>query len=604
MLSIATVSAVDTNSTDDVITGDVEEEPPSGSADNFSSENFTAELEDYVLEGSDVNTYYKNGSNYTLTLSQGGNPVYNASVIVNVNGVSYNKTTDESGKVSIPLDLNAGNYVISSSYGNKTTLRNVANILPIVVGSDLVKTYKSNAKFYATFFTTGGQFLANTNVKFIIHGKTYVKKTNSKGVASIDINLNVGQYTIYSVHPNGYKISNKIIVKHSIDASNLNKHYKSSKKFKATFYGTTGKLLKNKKVKFIFNGKTFTKKTDSKGVASLTISSKPGSYKIISINPVTEDKVKKTIKVSKTISAKKKVVVYSAATSTFKVKLYKNDKLIKNAKVYVYIKGHRKVAKTDENGVASVKFKLSVGTYTFKSKDPYTGYIVKSTVKVKLSTIRANNVFAKENTTGEFKATLLKQNGKVAKKTKMLIIVNGKKHTVKTNSRGVATLNFKLPEGSYNVVCKDLKSGFVLNKKIVVLKVNESKSYNKYGVSEDGKTIMAIGRASASGEMSKYGYSFYQTEFLRICPYCGSDELYWSIFWAGSETADYGVFPATGHKEGGSAEGHIFCADCDCDWSIFGHNHGSGGDLTIVCSPFQVTKETAYLLKSGTYVFP
>ena len=33
-----------------MITGDVEEEPPSGSADNFSSENFTAELEDYVLD--------------------------------------------------------------------------------------------------------------------------------------------------------------------------------------------------------------------------------------------------------------------------------------------------------------------------------------------------------------------------------------------------------------------------------------------------------------------------------------------------------------------------------------------------------------------------
>ena len=107
---------------------------------------------------------------------------------------------------------------------------------------------------------------------------------------------------------------------------------------------------------------------------------------------------------------------------------------------------------------------------------------------------------------------------------------------------------------------------------------NETLFYSQYGVSPNNRTIMAIGRPSASGELSTYGYKFYMTEFERVCPYCGSTELYWGIFWAGNETSNYGLFPATGLKEeGGSAEGHIFCANCDADWSVFGNEHVYGG---------------------------
>ena len=128
---------------------------------------------------------------------------------------------------------------------------------------------------------------------------------------------------------------------------------------------------------------------------------------------------------------------------------------------------------------------------------------------------------------------------------------------------------------------------------------------NKYGVSSDGYTILAIGRPSGIGEEYAYGYTFYQREFIRECPYCGGHNIYWSIFWAGNEYTDVGVFPATGNHEGSSAEGGIFCADCDCDWSIFGQNRGdSGGDLTPVSDPIHSTKADAYTLKSGNYVHP
>ena len=605
MLSLSCVSAVDSNSTDDMISSDVDDEPPSLTDINISSNDTDNQTDNpYRLEGEDVEMYYNNGSAYIVTLYKDNVSLSNVSVNITLNGIRFNKTTDENGSVSIPLNLNVGKYVITSTYDNNTSLNNTITVLSTIIANNLVKTYKSNTKFYATFLTGNGSVLANTNVKFKVNGKTYTKKTNSKGVASIDIDLKVGTYKIYMYHPYGFNLTNKIQVKNSIQVSNLEKHFKSTKKLKAVFYGKKGELLKNKKVTIKCNGKTYKLKTDKNGTIKMQILLKPGSYKITFKNPVTGETVKRTIKVLKPISAKKSMTVYTGKNSVFEVKLYKNEKLVKNAKVYIYIKWHKNIVKTDKNGIASIKFNLARGTYIFIVKDPYTKYKIKSKIIVKYATLKANNIFAKENTTGEFKVSLYTKYGKIAKKTKLLITVGGEKHYIKTNAKGVATYKFKLPVGTYKVVCKDLKTGYTLNKKIVVLKVGESKAYDKYGVSEDGETIMAIGRPSASGELAKYGYNFYQTEFLRICSYCGSDELYWGIFWAKSETADYGIFPATGHKEGGSAEGHIFCAHCDSDWSIFGKNHGTGGDLTVVVSPVKVTKETAYLLKSGTYVYP
>ena len=378
MLSVSAVSAADVNATDDVLAGDVDEEPPSGNASvlSASEDTITADSNaNYVLDSNNTGSYYS-GSDYNVFLSQNDNPVENASVNIKVNGISYNLTTDSDGKASISLDLDAGTYVISTSVGN-TVKEDSIDVLPVVIGSDITKTYSNTKKYTATFLNNDGSPLKNTNVKFILNGKTYTKKTDSKGVASLEINLKVGTYTVYAVHPKGYRISNKIVIKTSVISDDVSKHYLSSKVFSATFYNKNGKALANRYVTFKAHGSTFKVKTNSKGVAKISIVSTPSTFKMSSVNPVTGETKTNTVKVLKTMSASK-MTVFSDKTSTFKVKLYKNDKLVKNANVYVYIKGVKKVAKTNSNGVASVK-----GIYTFKSYDPYT----KSSINTKITVV-------------------------------------------------------------------------------------------------------------------------------------------------------------------------------------------------------------------------
>jgi hypothetical protein len=547
--------------------------------------------------------YYKGGSSYSVILRNGTVPVNGAKITLKLNGASYERTTDSSGKASLVLDLKPNTYTISAIFGGITTTNKI-KVLPVIKANDVTKTYTGSKKFTATFLDSKGNPLKNTEVKFKLNGVTYKQKTDKNGVASIAINLKAGNYVVYAIHPNGYQTSNKITVKSSISASNIKKYYLGSKKFKAQFFKSNGKVLKKKYITFKIKGITYHKKTNANGVASLKISSKPGTYKIKVINPKTGEKRTKTITVLSPLSAKS-MKVFTDVKSNFKVTLHKpNGKLAKNKKVTIYMGGTKKKVKTDSKGVATLKFKLPKGTYVFRSVDPFTKYSVSKKVYVKLASIKAYNIGAIANEASTYQVTLYKQNGNVAKKTYMQITLNGQVHKVKTDSKGVATVKFKLPVGKYNVVCKDLDTGYTITKKITIVKDRMGIAYDKYGVSEDGLTILAIGRPSASGELSKYGYNFYMVEFERTCPHCHGHNLYWGIFWAGDETSNWGVFPATGNKEGGSAEGTIFCKDCDCDFSIFGKEHVTSNPtyLTVASGPVKSSKDIAYILKSGNYV--
>ena len=123
-----------------------------------------------------------------------------------------------------------------------------------------------------------------------------------------------------------------------------------------------------------------------------------------------------------------------------------------------------------------------------------------------------------------------------------------------------------------------------------------SGSFNHCGVSSDGTQVMAIGLPSASGESSSYGYNFYKSVFVNKCAFCNKPTLIWAWNWGS------GPVPCKGTTEGGTTEGHIFCTNCDADFScIDGKDHMSPprATLTRVSGPTASSREEAEQLKSG-----
>ena len=383
-----------------------------------------------------------------------------------------------------------------------------------------------------------------------------------------------------------------------IYGEDLSMYYKNGSRYEVSIY-QDGKLINSQnndsKVIFNVNGVNYTKELVN-GKASIGINLNPGNYTITTFYHYTDGLTTKTnnIEVLSTIQANDVVKFFRNGTQYCAKFLDGCGSPLVNASVTFNINGVFYKKQTDDNGMARLNINLFPGEYILTAIH-LNGEEKANIIKV-LTTISADDISLIENKSGVF---VLKTHDGARN---VSITINGVEYIVQTDDGGVATLNVSLSKGNHAVLSKNLNSGEEIFNTIYVMEDPAFiKYYSIYGVSPDGKYIMAIGRPSAAGELSKYGYTFYKSVFERICPCCRSDRLYWGIFWAGSETANWGVFPATGLKESGSAEGHIFCAKCDADFSVIdGKNHGGGSkNLIKVISTVSSSKDEAYILKNG-----
>lgn len=383
-----------------------------------------------------------------------------------------------------------------------------------------------------------------------------------------------------------------------IYGEDLSMYYKNGSRYEVSIY-QDGKIINSQnndsKVIFNVNGVNYTKELVN-GKASIGINLNPGNYTITTFYHYTDGLATKTnnIEVLSTILANDVVKFFRNGTQYCAKFLDGCGSPLVNASVTFNINGVFYKKQTDDNGMARLNIDLFPGEYILTAIH-LNGEEKANIIKV-LTTISAEDISLIENKSGVF---VLKTHDGARN---VSITIDGVEYIVQTDDGGVATLNVSLSKGNHAVLSKNLNSGEEIFNTIYVMEDPAFiKYYSIYGVSPDGKYIMAIGRPSAAGELSKYGYTFYKSVFERICPCCRSDRLYWGIFWAGSETANWGVFPATGLKESGSAEGHIFCAKCDADFSVIdGKNHGGGSkNLIKVISTVSSSKDEAYILKNG-----
>ena len=175
--------------------------------------------------GNDLVKYYKNDSQfYVKVLDSNGDILVNQTVSININGVFYNRTTNESGIAKLTINLYTGNYtltVLNPANGEKVSFNVV--VLPIIDVKDITVGFQNGGRYYVTLHDNQGNPLANKTVTFNVHGVFYNRTTDENGTASLAINLLYGKYTITAMYGD-FKASSYVTVKADPELTILNEN--------------------------------------------------------------------------------------------------------------------------------------------------------------------------------------------------------------------------------------------------------------------------------------------------------------------------------------------------------------------------------------------
>ncbi len=245
-------------------------------------------------------SYVKDGRVILVLNDIAGEPIVGEKITYTVNsGDDVDDETDMYGHVYINglsgENKIAAKYAGSDSY-YKSDLSATIQASPSQTQTALTASGLSvnaaSAKGSVYKFTlkdASGKALAGKSVSISFNGKIYTATSASSGVVSFTLPAAAaGKYAVTmaftgdSTYKGSVATSTISIVKQATKLTVAKKTFKKSatKKVTAVLKDNTGKVLKGKKVTMKVNGKTYTAKTNSKGVATFKVKlTKKGTFK-------------------------------------------------------------------------------------------------------------------------------------------------------------------------------------------------------------------------------------------------------------------------------------------------------------------------------------
>ena len=334
--------------------------------------NITVNKNTLNITAEDLTKYYKDSEKFAVTVTDArGQAVSNKTVEITINGVTYNRTTDENGTAKLNINLNSGEYPVSVAVDD-IIVNSTVTVKSTIDAADVIKIFRNDTQYYAKFIDSNTNILANTSVSFNINGIIYNRTTNGNGTAKLNINLDAGDYIITATNTvTGEMKSNTIKVISLIESNDLTKYYRNASQFVVRIHSADGGYLcAGENVTFNINGVFYTRTTNATGHAKLNINLGQGNY---TITTYYKDCSKgNNIEVLPILIANDLEMKYMDG-SLFKAKLVDDQgKAYAGQSVQFNINGVFYNSVTGSDGVAKLNINLMAGEYIITSS--YNGF--------------------------------------------------------------------------------------------------------------------------------------------------------------------------------------------------------------------------------------
>ena len=522
-------SDVDTNSTSDLNTINYEDtsqvEDNSNYVSNENNNQGSLTLEnDTVYYGSQAHYYLKDSNN---------KPIANSTVGISVNGMDYNKTTDNDGIASMTIKLTSNNqYNITAIYNSTVISKDTLNVLPTITGQDIEKIFRNDTQYSVKITDSTGDILTNTNVTFNINGVIYTRTSDKNGIANLNINLNPGSYIVTSTNSiTGEAISNNIIVKATVDQNkDLIKYFRNTTQYQVRTLDETGNLLANQNVTFNINGVFYTRTSNEKAIASLNINLNPGKYTITTKYRNCE--VSNSITVLKTLTVSELIKVFGTSDKLEAKLVDDQGSLIANQNVTFNINGVFYDKTTNSEGIASLNINLNPGEYiaTTNYKDAFDSakVIVLDSISIKenatneeiQNSIKANSIVKFTGNTYNNVSLNIPKN--VILTSDVNTTLNGKLNTyvlsIDGNGVSVKNLNINGNNGT-GIIVNNVENTVIENNEINnLLDTSQMSKYNSGNLLLPGNGIEILNSKNTVIENNKITY-FYNGIYLNGAKY-------------------------------------------------------------------------------------
>lgn len=459
--------------------------------------NNSVKLESIYINSTDLIQYYGENKYFIIDFNDpNAYSQYGKNIVVSIASESwsdsYTVTTDVNGMARLQIKLNPGVYNITykysnpyyNIYGNGSNMIYVYQMPVTIIANDLIVKGDETRLYEVILRDVNNNPISNMQIKMKLNGDEYDVTTNYKGVASLPINLGVGEYNIsYSIsNPNYASASgqSRILVVDSdktsstLVGSDIESYDNQTVVYVVSLNDILGNGIAYSEVNmeiYTFDGEFIKKSssfTDENGRASFDLDLECGKYLIklsyigndvyLPSNSINSIDILSSNNKSQVIIFKNFVNLYSG--QQFSVFLAnKNGTLLSNKSVVFILNNVTYNSKTNEFGVAYMDLNLNPGNYAVKI------IVEEDEVYNRASSVANFNILS--NTTflyaqklvkyyrngTQFHAQLLdSQHNPLAGKT-IRVFVDGVWNNCTTDENGWITLNINLNPGHYEVSC-------------------------------------------------------------------------------------------------------------------------------------------------------